>query len=179
MTQPGVAVITKTFPSPTTHDRLRLQVHPRSAHTARRAAYSWAVEHRFPDPVPDDFATVTDELTSNAVKAMSQAISGVIFYPYGTHFTVSFGLFVHLPCVRVWDACPVIPDPRAELELDEFAEAGRGLTIVRALTAGFTFLPGDTGKVAMAVMPGKWASECFPAASDSPDCRDRRAGSGQ
>jgi anti-sigma regulatory factor (Ser/Thr protein kinase) len=113
------------------------------------------VERRFPDPLPEDFATVTDELTSNAIKAMVQCTEeGTIFYPYGSHFTVSFELFAQFPCVRVWDACPVIPDPTAEPELDEFAETGRGLAIVRALAAAFTYIPTDPGKIAIAVMSG-------------------------
>lgn len=158
MPQLGVAVITEMLStpiSPTTQDRLRLQVHPSSAHIARRAAYSWAVERRFPDPAPGDFATVTDELTSNAIKAMSQVTpERVILYPYGTHFTVAFGLFAQQPCVRVWDGCPLIPDLNTEPELDEFAESGRGLIIVRALAAAFAFLPRETGKTAIAVMVG-------------------------
>ena len=90
--------------------------------------------------VSDDMETVISELTTNAVQAgaLSMAVRLEL---------LTAGRMVE---VAVWDDAPGVPEPR---EPDFVAESGRGLYLVRALSASWGHDPADGGKTVWARLP--------------------------
>jgi anti-sigma regulatory factor (Ser/Thr protein kinase) len=108
------------------------------------ALTAWGLPHAAADAIQ-----VTSELVANAVAASTQgAPEGTEPAPVTLAITITRGEL----CIRVWDPDPT-PPPRAREDPGTWAERGRGLLIVEALSTRWGWYPGHTGKYVWSVLP--------------------------
>jgi anti-sigma regulatory factor (Ser/Thr protein kinase) len=91
---------------------------------------------------------VTSELVTNAIAASRQVS------PSGAergHVMLRLTVRGSELCIRVWDPDPT-PPPRDQPLPDEYAEHGRGLFIVRALSERWGWYPARGGKYVWAAL---------------------------
>ena len=108
------------------------------------ALTAWGVPH-----IADDAIQVTSELVANALAASTQgAGDDTEPAPVALAIIITHGEL----CIRVWDQDPT-PPPRARQDPGTWAERGRGLLIVEALSTRWGWYPGRTGKYVWSVLP--------------------------
>jgi anti-sigma regulatory factor (Ser/Thr protein kinase) len=124
---------------------------------ARSALGTWHVNH-----LADDTETIVGELVSNAVNA-STGNDGEPLYIDGRMPEIRLCLFTDGTVLRieVWDQAGGIPAGTGGIGWE--AEAGRGLSMVDALSAGWGWYPGPAGKCVWAEMLIGQPAGAYPA----------------
>jgi anti-sigma regulatory factor (Ser/Thr protein kinase) len=123
-----------TIEGPETETRLRLKVYPvpQSAGIARTFVRHHLLSLGFPELIADACAIVT-ELVTNAIRETPDREVWVFLSPNDGR-----------PLLEVWDSSPQPPFLRAD---DLLADGGRGLRIVKALSADCGYRILINGKV--------------------------------
>ena len=120
-----------------------------SAPRRARAAVAEALDAWGMAGLADDAMQVASELVANAVAASVRAApEGAGSCPVTLIISSTDGEV----CIRVWDPDPT-PLPRTRQDPDTWAERGRGLLIVEALSARWGWYPGHTGKYVWSALP--------------------------
>jgi anti-sigma regulatory factor (Ser/Thr protein kinase) len=104
----------------------------------------WGLSH-----LSEASEAITSELVTNAIAASREA-SGADAEP--GHVMLRLTVRGSELCIRAWDPDPT-PPPRDQPLPDEYAEHGRGLFIISALSARWGWYPAGGGKYVWAALP--------------------------
>lgn len=128
-----------------------LPARPEIGSEVRRHVRLFAAESRADEVTEYTFVQVVDELVSNAVKALRCEMGDdVVLFPYGPCFGVRLGVVGGHLFAQVWDSCPLLPELPPRDSLDSgwlFAEGGRGLPLVQALSSSVAVVRHANGEM--------------------------------
>lgn len=150
-------------PGPGSVSRLDLACEPSSIRSARSHAQDTLERWGIPEETGYDALTIVSELATNAVRHTSPPADPVApgaGQPQGRSYSLALWTDGWHLYVAVWDENPAPPVLRTA---SEYAETGRGLHLVAALT------DGSWGYERTPEQPGKrvWAALRLPAAADT------------